>query len=244
LDSDQKPELVLDPAPSGRGTRTLSVYQALLSWISEGRFQVDDRLPSELELAKRFSVSRPVIRNALARLRDEGLVRSFQGSGTVLLRRISDGDREPMTGHESVRNLQRCFEFRGCIEGEAAHAAATRYDARSLERIASCIYANGDIAAHVPGTIDFHQAVAAASDNPFLVQALEKVQSSAAFSLYLRGKGRPGRSVIFATINAEHLDILRLIERRRAEDAREAMRGHIRRANEDFIETIPLADEP
>lgn len=224
------------------------MYQTLLSWISEGRLKIDDRLPSELELAKRFSVSRPVIRNALARLRDEGLVRSFQGSGTVLVRQIGDGDveRAQMSGHESVRNLQRCFEFRGCIEGEAAHAAAIRYDAASLERIASCIY-SGSLAeihaAHVPGTIDFHRAVAAASDNPFLVQALEKVETSPAFGVYLRNKNQPGRSLIFSSVNAEHLDILRLIERRRAEDAREAMRGHIRRAYQDFIESIPLIDD-
>jgi DNA-binding FadR family transcriptional regulator len=43
--------------------------------ILEGRLRADDRLPTEMELAERFGVSRPTIREALKRLVAQTLVR-------------------------------------------------------------------------------------------------------------------------------------------------------------------------
>jgi DNA-binding FadR family transcriptional regulator len=45
------------------------IYQKILESIVSGEFAVDARLPSEAELSRRFSASRPVVREALARLR-------------------------------------------------------------------------------------------------------------------------------------------------------------------------------
>lgn len=67
------------------GRRTEMVYRALLTDIKEGRYEAHSRLPTENELAETFAVSRPVIRNALALLKQQGLVRSVQGSGTVVI---------------------------------------------------------------------------------------------------------------------------------------------------------------
>ncbi len=47
--------------------------------ILEGRLKVDERLPTEEELATRFSVSRPTIREALKRLAAQNLIRSRRG---------------------------------------------------------------------------------------------------------------------------------------------------------------------
>jgi DNA-binding FadR family transcriptional regulator len=47
--------------------------------IIEGRLKVDQRLPSEEELAARFKVSRPTIREALKRLAAQNLIRSRRG---------------------------------------------------------------------------------------------------------------------------------------------------------------------
>jgi GntR family transcriptional regulator, transcriptional repressor for pyruvate dehydrogenase complex len=40
------------------------------------------RLPSETALAQQFAVSRPIVREALVRLRDHGLIKSVRGSGS------------------------------------------------------------------------------------------------------------------------------------------------------------------
>jgi len=47
--------------------------------IVEGRIKADERLPTEDELARRYGVSRPTIREALKRLAAQNLVRSRRG---------------------------------------------------------------------------------------------------------------------------------------------------------------------
>src|ERR1700716_18142 len=47
--------------------------------IMEGRIQVHERLPTEEELAAKFNVSRPTIREALKRLAAQNLIRSRRG---------------------------------------------------------------------------------------------------------------------------------------------------------------------
>lgn len=63
-------------------------YQDIIKWLSEniaaGEYEAGDRLPSEHELAERFSVSRQTARHALVLLEEEGLVTRTRGSGTYL----------------------------------------------------------------------------------------------------------------------------------------------------------------
>lgn len=234
------------PLPAGR--RTERVYQALLAGIQDGRFKANSKLPTENDLSETFSVSRPVIRNALALLRRDGLVKSVQGSGTVVLQGANGAFQEqpfPEMAGGSVRDLQRCFEFRLIIEGEAAHAAALRHNPHSLDRVSDSIYAARGAAPPSPyqafQTFDFHRAVVDAADNVFLQQSLDLIVASAGFRVYLSRSGRGTDAVSqVAYVNAEHIEIFRLIERRQANEAREAMKGHIQRAYEHFMERIPL----
>src|SRR5215213_3421418 len=131
------------PQITSGGRRTEKVYRALLADIKEGRYEVHSRLPTENELAETFAVSRPVVRNALALLKQQGLVRSIQGSGTVVIFGPEQTRPEQETGamlSGSVRDLQRCFEFRILVEGEAAYTAALRHNPRTLDRMADCVY--------------------------------------------------------------------------------------------------------
>jgi DNA-binding transcriptional MocR family regulator len=61
------------------------VTEVLLGKIRNGEFAAGDRLPSEAALALRFSVSRTVIREAVSRLKAEGLVATHQGKGTLIV---------------------------------------------------------------------------------------------------------------------------------------------------------------
>lgn len=63
----------------------LQVVQALKDDIVGGVYPVGSQLPTEEELCSRFSVSRYTIREALRRLREDGLVSSRQGSGTTVV---------------------------------------------------------------------------------------------------------------------------------------------------------------
>lgn len=62
----------------------LQVANTLKDEILNGVHLVGARLPTEDNLCERFSVSRYTIREALRRLREDGLVASRQGAGTVV----------------------------------------------------------------------------------------------------------------------------------------------------------------
>lgn len=239
-------------APLPRGaTRSEAVYRAVRGWIVDGRIPFEERLPTENELALHFGVSRPVVRRALARLREDELVRSIQGSGTVVIHRAAGPGPAGVGGmaQGSVRDLQRCFEFRLLIESEAAYLAALRHNPASLKRISECVYPSGHAfwsTAPRPGeTMNFHGAVVAAADNEFLGRSMDLVVAQPGFQVYLRLRSathadNPERQRL--SVNHEHVEILRLIERRLADDAREYMRYHIQSAYDYVIQRIPVGD--
>lgn len=246
------PDLTVVAAPMRERSRSDAVYRSLLSWIEERRIPYEGKLPTENELTKQFQVSRSVVRSAIAKLRDRGLVRSVQGSGTIV---IHDGEhgaskrREVLQG-SSVRDLQRCFEFRLLIESEAAYFAAQRHNPASLKRISECVYPPTydfpAVSQQPLEAFDFHQAVVAAADNPFLEKAIQMVISQPGFQVYLRlcsATKTPDPVAHRTRINGEHREILRLIERRLAEDAREYMRYHIQSAYEFMINRIPVTGD-
>lgn len=64
------------------------ISETLREAILSGSLKVDERLPSEPELASRFNVSRPTIREALKRLAAQNLIRSRRGpSGGTFVNR-------------------------------------------------------------------------------------------------------------------------------------------------------------
>ncbi|MEM7177503.1 MAG: GntR family transcriptional regulator [Pseudomonadota bacterium] len=56
------------------------IAEEIREMILDGRLAVDDRLPGEQELATRFGVSRPSIREALKRLAAQNLIRTRRGA--------------------------------------------------------------------------------------------------------------------------------------------------------------------
>ena len=121
------------PEPSLAG----EVYNRLLSEITSGSYRLNTRLPPEGELAKICGVSRPVLRDALARLREDGMIASRRGSGNYVLRRPESAvlDFVPIS---SIADIHRCYEFRIGVESATAAWAARRrshVDLEDLERV-------------------------------------------------------------------------------------------------------------
>jgi DNA-binding GntR family transcriptional regulator len=71
---------------SHRAPRLLwqQVYDDLIGDIRAGALAVDDRLPSELDMAEQYGVSRDVIRRAKEQLAKEGWLIVLQGRGTFV----------------------------------------------------------------------------------------------------------------------------------------------------------------
>ena len=60
------------------------VSERIRAEIRSGQFGVESRLPSERELAARFGVGRPAVREAIGALQNEGLVITRRNSGTYI----------------------------------------------------------------------------------------------------------------------------------------------------------------
>ncbi len=78
IDPDQKADL------------SAQIAKAIRDAIIEGRMIVDERLPSEAELAEQFEVSRSTVREALKRLAAQSLIRTQRGAfGGAFVNRLS-----------------------------------------------------------------------------------------------------------------------------------------------------------
>ena len=114
--------------PVGRDANLpVQVARRISGQILDGRLKPGDRLPTEQELAAIFDVSRNVVREAIARLRAEGIVRSRQGAGVFVVEMRAQPslrlDAEELQGRQEIQML---FELRGVLEIAAAGFAAER----------------------------------------------------------------------------------------------------------------------
>jgi GntR family transcriptional regulator, arabinose operon transcriptional repressor len=66
------------------GTKHVQIFESLKQQIESGHYPRGRRLPSEMELAKRFGVSRPTASRALRDLQNLGIIERRAGSGSYL----------------------------------------------------------------------------------------------------------------------------------------------------------------
>src|SRR5271154_6296633 len=204
--------------------------------IDRGEFGDEGRLPSELALADRFGVSRPVVREALSRLRSRGVVVSRKGSGSYF-RRSAASDPASLGAPsflpiDSLAAVRKCFEFRTGVEGEAAFFAAQNHAPETLEAIRQALErmeaaaTNGAVATRAD--LDFHLAGARASGNEYFEAVLQSMQTPIEFAINLARSLTLTRPLEHLRIvQTEHVVLLQAIEARDKEDARTAMRRHI-----------------
>ena len=216
------------------------LYDEVLSLIMSGQYPVGARLPTETDLATRFDVSRPVVREALARLREDGLVVSRQGSGSYVNRQPA-GAVLHFAQVGSVADIQRCFEFRADVEGGAAALAAQRWSVETLEELRNALARLDEVTEHrglgVDADFSFHMAVARATGNRFFVSTLASLQPHITFGMNLtRNLSLLRAQERLAAVQAEHHEIVEAIRTRNADWAREAMQVHLANARRRIFE--------
>lgn len=73
------------------------IKEDLARRIGSGEFSVDERIPSELDLAQQYNVSRPTIRQAILELVQDGVVTRARGRGTFVLPPVIVSDAHAFT---------------------------------------------------------------------------------------------------------------------------------------------------
>ena len=112
--------------------RCVAVYDKLFEMIKNGEFEHEDRLPTEPELAKLMGVSRTTLKQALAFLQDDGIIKNIQGKGNFI---IKSGDKLER-GLENIENpiYSAVTEKIDDVEIEFRIEPSTDYTAKVLER--------------------------------------------------------------------------------------------------------------
>lgn len=177
------PHVVLRPAS---GNAFESTVEQLATAIRLGVFTDGEQLPPERELADRLGVSRSTLREAIAALRDSGLVTTRRGRGggsVVTYEGLEPGSRA--AGAVPVRTgaaLADAIDFRRVVEPGAAALTATRAlaaDQRAwLVESAKAAREAPDNAAHRLADSRFHLAVATLSGSPMLIEAVTRAQAA------------------------------------------------------------------
>ncbi|MBU2089350.1 MAG: GntR family transcriptional regulator, partial [Alphaproteobacteria bacterium] len=111
-------------APLRQSKLADQLYEQIMLQIVNGSLAIGEKLPSEAQLCQLFAVSRPVVREALARLRADNVIASRRGSGTYVQSRPA-ADLVRLAPSGVLAELLRCYEMRVALEGEAAYLAAT-----------------------------------------------------------------------------------------------------------------------
>jgi len=207
------------------------VYLRLLSEINAGGYRADQRLPSENDLAVQMLVSRPIVREALGFLREEGLIYSRKGAGSFVKSR---GEADRTLGYApvgTIADIQRCYEFRITIEPDCAYYAALRWNDAALAAIEAALLLLRD-ATHAglhneEADFAFHQAVAAATNNHYYRSSMQALKDHIGVGMKLHGISLMGPRSGLAGVFAEHQAICKAIGDRDAETARTAMRLHL-----------------
>ncbi|HEY4200706.1 MAG TPA: FadR/GntR family transcriptional regulator [Devosiaceae bacterium] len=223
--------------PAG-AQQTLSdvVYDQILGLITDGTWPARSRLPSEVELVARFGISRPVVRQALARLRDDGLVTSRKGSGTFVQEQDAAPKQVSFPSISSIADLERFLNFREGVEGEAAASAAQFYSEQRVEELRQAARDTdlGGIGMTAAETdFAFHLAVARASENPFYVNTLMSLKEQILFGMNLARTFSAGSDI--GTIKRDHIAVAEAIIARDPAAAREAMRNHLQWSRQRFL---------
>ena len=196
--SDIVKEIPFNPVSAHSLSRQIA--DQIRNAILEGSLRADDRLPTEGELAQRFNVSRPTIREALKRLAAQNLVRSKRGptGGTFIqtpdLLALSESLASTTTllvGFESF-TWDEVTQTRLEMEKTCARLAAAQRTEKDIEQLETTLktQANEALSAEelCVSDVQFHRQIANATGNKMMsylmssvIEALQPATNLAAF---------------------------------------------------------------
>ena len=192
--------------PDHKSDLSAQIAAAIRDAIIEGRMIVDERLPSEAEMAEQFTVSRSTVREALKRLAAQSLIRTQRGAfGGAFVNRLSYGDAygQHITTSTLLLSMNAvsfdvACEARYAMERACAPLSAQRRTPDHLATMRAEIHRQAQ-----PGLSDesfcasdvtFHRALVDGAGNPVLsyqlagaVEAMQPLMNMITFTARSRG---------------------------------------------------------
>lgn len=175
--------LIMEIKPLERSKLAQSVSSYILNMVKNGELVPMQKIPTEMELAEAFHVSRNVVREGLKTLESLGILESKVAKGTF----INANARENLVQYEFWEVLQKnahikdLVEVRLSLEPELAYYAARRHTEEDLKDMQRFLYNMSDLETWsscdncLEATYDFHLLIAKASKNEVMYKFLRMV---------------------------------------------------------------------
>lgn len=217
-------------APLPEAGRADVVTRRLGESIAFGLLPDGSQLPAEPELAERFGVATVTIRESLATLREEGLVRTRRGRGGGSFVCVpSDGGLAAMGRRllsQGIGVLRDHFDHYAILSGGAAALAAQRADGEDLVRLRRHVEREeGCTAAGFPHVdAQWHIDVAASAQSARLTRSELAFQGELGPAMWLAHTTFGD----LARTRQEHAAVVEAIGKRQVEPARSLMEQHVR----------------
>lgn len=187
--------------PTSSADLSAQISQSIKAAIINGDLNVDQRLPSEAELADHFQVSRSTVREALKRLAAQSLIRTQRGAtGGAFVNRLSfeDAHAQQVTTSTLLLSMnevsfETACEARYALERACAPLSASRRSADQLATMRAEIFRQGQPGlsdeAFCASDVAFHRAFVDGAANPVLsyqlagaVEAMQPLMNIITFS--------------------------------------------------------------
>lgn len=213
-----------------RQTTADLVVDRIARVIRERKLAAGERLPGEHELVEQLQVSRSVLREALARLQNMGLVDVRRGRGTFVGSATSLANcvrllRSAVT--VSPQELQAYAELRSAIEVQAARQAAERATEDDLVELTALLKKLDDdglpYSAAMEADFAFHRKLLDMAGNPLMRNLMEVIYEFVLAQM-VRTTPSPRES---QSVRRLHKAILAAVRDRDPEGAARAMQQHM-----------------
>ncbi|WP_126629755.1 FadR/GntR family transcriptional regulator [Dictyobacter alpinus] len=236
--------------PTAKPAYYQPAYQTVAAKITEfidvHKLKAGDRLPTEQQLCLQLGVSRTVVREAIKVLVTTGQVFARKGSGLYVADALPAHAATiasidiPLSIEPS--QMHHLFEFRKLLEIHAAGLAAEQITYREVRAIEELLARHKESAEQMDlvefDRTDnaFHQTIAQATRNPFLIASISKVTQLQSWAIHIILAGITPGSLRLAV--EQHHEIFEAITRSNRDAATQAMRTHIQTVEECYEQEV------
>lgn len=204
--------------------------------IASGTYAVGQRLPSERDLALRFKVSRPSVREATIALELDGLVEVRYGSGVYVIATLPKGGVAGVTDFGPFELL----EARRVIESETCALAAKRITPEQLSELTALVSEmreenEHNVALSEDADRRFHELIAESTGNSALSAAVATLWDARQRSPQYKLLSQKVRAMGVKPRIDEHTRVVDALKRGDANGARKAMQDHLTRVIDGLL---------
>lgn len=218
--------------PPSSGGRAHEVVQRVSEAIHLGLLSDGEQLPVEVELAAQFGVAPMTVREALAVLRQEGLVETRRGrNGGSFVRRPVSPAQEPLRRRlagMTVSEIRDLVDEHEAVAGQSARLAAERASSVNVRRLFSLteqLGAADSLGDRIRADCRFHIELSVAAQSSRLTRREVGLQAELSGLLWLAD----GPEIDVGTHVEDHHAIAAAVVSENGAEARRLAEEHVRR---------------